>query len=160
MLGPKFTKVVYFNSMVNLNPWTEVSVSFPCARSVLDLNYCTCWITLILVHGLKIKHGFEINHLCEFGPWSFELLYIPMRDKSAARIGLAARFHEFFPYRFAHILRPNLWRPGVRLQSYITFSTCMSARKLLKFVILCTNPMQIGILEVIQVIHITDYFYF
>ena len=30
------------------------------------------------------------------------------RDKSAARVGLAARFHEFFPYRFAHILRPNL----------------------------------------------------
>ena len=23
-------------------------------------------------------------------------------DKSAVRIGLAARFHEFFPYRFAH----------------------------------------------------------
>ena len=65
------------------------------------------------------------------------------RDKSAARIGLAARFYdEFFPYRFAHILRPNLWRPGVRLQSYVTFSTCMSARKSLKFVILCTNPMQ------------------
>ena len=30
------------------------------------------------------------------------------RNKSAARIGLAARFHEFFPYRFAHIVRPNL----------------------------------------------------
>ena len=78
-------------------------------------------------------------------------------NKSAARIGLAARFHEFFPYRFAHILRSNLWCPGVRLQSYVTFSTCMSAQKSLKFVILCTNPMQIGILEVI---HITDYFHF
>ena len=78
--------------------------------------------------------------------------------KSAARIGLAARFHEFFPYRFAHILRPNLWRPGVRLQSYVTFSTCMSARKLLKFVILCTNPMQIGILEVFHITVINFYF--
>ena len=73
------------------------------------------------------------------------------RDKYAARIGLAARFQEFLPYRFAHILRPNLWRPGVRLQSYVTFSTCTSARKSLKFVILCTNPMQIGILEVIHI---------
>ena len=35
------------------------------------------------------------------------------RDKSAVRKGFAARFHEFFPYCFAHILRPNLWRPGV-----------------------------------------------
>ena len=43
------------------------------------------------------------------------------RDKSAARIGLAARFHEFFPYRFAHILRPNLWRPGVRWQNFRNF---------------------------------------
>ena len=76
--------------------------------------------------------------------------------KSAARIGRAARFHEFFPVCFAHILRQNLWRPGVRLQSYVTFSTCMSAQKSLKFVILCTNPMQIGILEVI---HITLIFY-
>ena len=34
----------------------------------------------------------------------------------------------------------------------------MSAQKSLKFVILCTNPMQkIGILKAI---HITDYFYF
>ena len=70
-------------------------------------------------------------------PWGGGAASAPLknfRDKSAARIGLAARFHEFFLYRFAHILRPNLWHPGVRLQSYVTFSTCMSARKLLNFV--------------------------
>ena len=50
----------------------------------------------------------------------------------------------------------NAWcnaPPGVRLESYryVTFCTCMSARKLLKFVILCTNRKQIGILEVTHI---------
>ena len=84
------------------------------------------------------------------GGWLLQPPLDIFHDKSAARISLAARLHFFFPYRFAHILIPNLWRPGVRLQSYVTFSTCMSAWKSLKFVILCTNPMQIGILEVIH----------
>ena len=75
------------------------------------------------------------------------------RDKSAARVGLAARFHDFFLIVSRIFWDQTYKRPG----SYVTFSTCMSARKSLKFVILCTNPMQIGILEVI---HITDYFYF
>ena len=61
------------------------------------------------------------------------------RDKSAARIGLATRFHEFFPYCFAHILRPNLWRPGVWLQSYVTFSTCMSAPKIAQICDFCVQ---------------------
>ena len=43
-------------------------------------------------------------------------------------VGLAVQFHEFFPYHFTHILIPNLLHPGIRLQRYITFSTCMSDR--------------------------------
>ena len=32
------------------------------------------YFALILVHGLKINHTFEINHICEFGPVSLGLL--------------------------------------------------------------------------------------
>ena len=31
------------------------------------------YFTLALVHGLKINHRFEINHLCEFGQRSLAI---------------------------------------------------------------------------------------
>ena len=52
---------------------------------------------------------------------------------------------------FPHILTPNLWRPGVRFWSYITFCTCTSDRKWLQNVILCTKSMQI---EFFHIVHI------
>ena len=51
---------IYQNYTLALNPWTEMTVSGLWAQSLLDLGYCTRWITLVLVHGLKI------NILCEF----------------------------------------------------------------------------------------------
>ena len=54
------------------------SMSCPCARSLLDLSYCMHLLTyilcqLILVHGQKMNHSFEINHHCELGPLSSDL---------------------------------------------------------------------------------------
>ena len=34
--------------------------------------------------------------------------------------------YDFFLSSFPHILTPNLWRPGVRFWSYVTFCTCTS----------------------------------
>ena len=65
------------------------------------------------------------------------------RDYSATPKALAATLYDFFLSSFPHILTPNLWRPGVRFWSYITFCTCTSDRKWLQNVILCTKSMQI-----------------
>ena len=54
------------------------------------------------------------------------------RNKSATRKALATTLHDNFLSSFPHILTPNLWRPGVRFRSYITFCTCTSDRKRLK----------------------------
>ena len=43
------------------------------------------------------------------------------RDYSATRKALAATLYDFFLSSFPHILTPNLWRPGVRFWSYVTF---------------------------------------
>ena len=99
----------------------------------------------VLVRSVSYLVWRCINPICSSPPLDI------FRDKSATRVGLAARFHEFFPCRVAHILRPNLWRSGARLWSYVTFNTCMSTRKSLNFVILCTKPMQILIFEVIHI---------
>ena len=68
------------------------------------------------------------------------------RDYSATRKALAATLYDFFLSSFPHILTPNLWRPGVRFWSYVTFCTCTSDRKWLQNVILCTKSMQIELL--------------
>ena len=60
------------------------------------------------------------------------------RDYSAMRKALAATLYDFLLSSFPHILTPNLWRPGVRFWSYVTFCTCTSDRKWLQNVILCT----------------------
>ena len=65
------------------------------------------------------------------------------RDYSATRKALATTLYDNFLSSFPHILTPDLWRPGVRFRSYITFCTCTSDRKWLKDVILCTKSMQI-----------------
>ena len=65
------------------------------------------------------------------------------RDYSATRKALAATLYDFFLSSSPHILTPNLWRPGVRFWSYVTFCTCTSDRKWLQNVILCTKSMQI-----------------
>ena len=64
-------------------------------------------------------------------------------DYSATRKALAATLYDFFLSSFPHILTPNLWRPGVRFWSYVTFCTCTSDWKWLQNVILCTKSMQI-----------------
>ena len=74
-----------------------------------------------------------------------------LRDHSATRKALAATLYDFFLSSFPHILTPNLWRPGVRFWSYITFCTCTSDRKWLQNVILCTKSMQI---EFFHIVHI------
>ena len=73
------------------------------------------------------------------------------RDYSATRKALAATLYDFFLSSFPHILTPNLWRPGVRFWSYVTFCTCTSDRKWLQNVILCTKSMQI---EFFHIVHI------
>ena len=73
------------------------------------------------------------------------------RDYSAMRKALAATLYDFFLSSFPHILTPNLWRPGVRFWSYVTFCTCTSDRKWLQNVILCTKSMQI---EFFHIVHI------
>ena len=73
------------------------------------------------------------------------------RDYSATRKVLAATLYDFFLSSFPHILTPNLWRPGVRFWSYVTFCTCTSDRKWLQNVILCTKSMQI---EFFHIVHI------
>ena len=73
------------------------------------------------------------------------------RDYSATRKALAATLYDFFLSTFPHILTPNLWRPGVRFWSYVTFCTCTSDRKWLQNVILCTKSMQI---EFFHIVHI------
>ena len=65
------------------------------------------------------------------------------RDISETRNALAAKFYDNFSSSFAHILRPNLPRPGVWSGSYVTFCMCTSDRKWLENVILCTKSMQI-----------------
>ena len=70
---PKFIQRLFIS-----NPWflqkDPKSVSCPFTRSSLDLSYCMgldhTYFVLISVHGLKINHRFEINHLCEIGPVS------------------------------------------------------------------------------------------
>ena len=74
-----------------------------------------------------------------------------LRDYSATRKALAATLYDFFLSSFPHILTPNLWRPGVRFWSYVTFCTCTSDRKWLQNVILCTKSMQI---EFFHIVHI------
>ena len=66
----------YIRSEVYLNPWTEISVSCPFMQSLLELGDCTGGITIFSrlfdEPWTKINHRFEINHLCEFGPfWLF-----------------------------------------------------------------------------------------
>ena len=77
------------------------------------------WLILTQQSMGEKKYGIS-SHFSIFTFLNYLTLYSPggggggllpldiFRDKSAARIGLAARFHELFPYRFAHILRPNL----------------------------------------------------
>ena len=62
-----------------------------------------------------------------------------LRNAKCSHRGALWPFFSGFP----HILTPNLWHPGVRFSSYVTFYTCTSDRKWLKFVILCANPLQI-----------------
>ena len=73
------------------------------------------------------------------------------RDYSATRKALATTLYDFFLSSFPHILTPNLWCPGVRFWSYVTFCTCTSDRKWLQNVILCTKSMQI---EFFHIVHI------
>ena len=73
------------------------------------------------------------------------------RDYSAMRKALAATLYDFFLSSFPHILTPNLWRPGVRFWSYVTFCTCTSDRKWLQNVILCTKSMQIEFFHIVHV---------
>ena len=65
------------------------------------------------------------------------------RNMSATRKAITAAFHDFVLPNLAHLLTPNLRRPGTRFRSYVTFCTCMSHQKSLKNVILCTISMQI-----------------
>ena len=81
-------------------------------------------------------------------PWDMAAI---SRDYSATRKALAATRYDFFLSSFPHILTPNLWRPGVRFWSYVTFCTCTSDRKWLQNVILCTKSMQI---EFFRIVHI------
>ena len=60
-------------------------------------------------------------------------------------------FMTFFFQVSPHILTPNLWRPGVRFWSYVTFCTCMSDRKWLQNVILCTKSMQIDFFHIVHI---------
>ena len=71
--------------------------------------------------------------------------------QSSHRDTLWLFFNENFLSSFPHILTPNLWRPGVRFWSYVTFCTCTSDRKWLQNVILCTKSMQI---EFFHIVHI------
>ena len=73
------------------------------------------------------------------------------RDYSATRKALAATLYDLFLSSFPRILTPNLWCPGVRFWSYVTFCTCTSDRKWLQNVILCTKSMQI---EFFHIVHI------
>ena len=54
------------------------------------------------------------------------------RDYSATREALAATLYDFFLSSFPHILTPNLWRPGVRFWSYITFLSSIIAKNATK----------------------------
>ena len=74
-----------------------------------------------------------------------------LRDYSATRKALAATPYDFFLSSFPHILTPNLWRPGVRFWSYVTFCTCTSDRKWLQNVILCTKSMQIEFFHIVYI---------
>ena len=62
---------------------------------------------------------------------------------SATRKALAATLYDNFLSSFLHILTHNLWCLGVRFHSYVTFCRCMSDRKRLNNVLLCTKSMQI-----------------
>ena len=59
------------------------------------------------------------------------------------RKALATTLYNNSLSSFPHILTPNLWCPGLRFRSYITFCTCTSDRKRQKNLILCIKSMQI-----------------
>ena len=54
------------------------------------------YFMLISVHGLKINHGFEINHLCEFGP---EGLLLPI-------IHVVPRFQRLLSQKQEQVEKP------------------------------------------------------
>ena len=73
------------------------------------------------------------------------------RDYSATHKALAATLYDFFLWSSPHILTPNLWCPGVRFWSYVTYCTCTSDRKWLQNVILCTKSMQIEFFHIVYI---------
>ena len=100
------------------------------------------WLKLNYFHPKPQADALTLKRLGGGGPFrppsTFRAITL-----QATRKALAATLYDFFLSSFPHILTPNLWRPGVRFWSYVTFCTCTSDRKWLQNVILCTKSMQI-----------------
>ena len=111
----------------------------------------------------------EVDKLCVLSTSRYDYRYVQLQENTLnpkktggggggllgpldiSRKALTTTLYDFFLSSFPHILTPNLWRPGVRFWSYVTFCTCTSDRKWLQNVILCTKSMQI---EFSRIVHI------
>ena len=67
----------------------------------------------------------------------------PPTFRAMTRKALATTLYANFLSSFPHILAPNLWRPGVRFWSYVTFCTCTSDWKRLTMWFCVQKSMQI-----------------
>ena len=108
----------------------ELPVTIDILKKVMR-NACIHWRRH---EGLSIVSGgiytTSLNPNKTGGPWWPPLDILC--DNSATRKALATTLYVNFLSSFPHMLTPNLWRPGVRFRSYITFCKCMSDRKRLK----------------------------
>ena len=113
-------------------------------KSLLKLGswpHFACFSYLFIFHSLTLKRlggplRPPLNILCDY---------------SATGKALGATLYDFFLSSFPHILTPNLWRPGVRFWSYVTFCTCTSDRNWLQNVILFTKSMQIDFFRIVHI---------
>ena len=97
-------------------------------------NICLLW---------TFVGSFKFNPILTGGGVNLTPLH-EFRDRSAAQNFLTGRLADFLLLSLAQLLRLFSQKSGVRLiRRRATFCTCMSDRKWLKNVILCTKSMEI-----------------
>ena len=134
--------IVFLYGIVWVLNITKYNSDFNCN----EIKYCILELKMEFWHKkpFSIRFVHKSRKLSNFEPTfdyimlrnlTLKPIFFP-RDYSATRKALAATLYDIFLSSFPHTLTPNLWRPGVRFWSYVTFCTCTSDRKWLQNVIL------------------------
>ena len=147
--------MLHFTSCVTSTPNTELcacvkKVQLNIKTNLHDLVYKLAWL---LTRNLEQRFG-ELTLIRLGGGGGIMAPLNISRDNSATRKALATTLYDNFLSSFPHMLTPNLWRPGLRFRSYVTFCTRMHVGpKKAQNVILCTKSMQI------EFFHLSSYKY-